>query len=638
MNVHRLLPLPALLLAAGCADLFVQPERVPAGIVLSDSSFLLAEGSSVRPAVTVVDAEGRPVDVPAWAAPVWTTADGGVAAFEDGALVARGAGRTEAAVRVGEWSAVAEVRVNPARLRLSVHAIQLTQSAGPAQFPHLGSSPVLVAGRDAMLRVHLLGDRTSFFAPLVRVRVFHGAAERETLTVSAAAIPTEFQEGRAERSWNLFVPGALVAPGMRILVEADPQGIVPLAAGSTARFPADGLPLAVDVRTVPPFLLRVVPVRQGAGGTAGNVNAGNLDAYMAPLLRMFPVRASDVELRAPYTTSAQTTTSAGWSLVLREIAALRELEGSERYYYGVVAAGPGGIAGLGYVGWPAAIGYDRMPDAPLVLAHELGHNFGRWHAPCGGPSGVDQSYPNPDGRIDTHGYDVAGRRVMERTEHFDLMSYCGPEWISNYTWREILAFRNEHDWPAAAPAAGPEPALLVWGSIGADGTPALEPAFEVDAAARLPRAPGPYRVEGRDAAGRTLFSLAFGGHEVADGADGERHFAFVVPRGPAMAGLAELRLSAGARTARHLSTAVPGRIAPEAPRFSVAAPAAGSAPVLSWSADRHPVVLVRDARTGQVLSFARGGRVEVPAGTGEVELLFSDGVRTTARRATLPPR
>lgn len=637
MNLHRLLPLPVLLLAAGCADLFVQPERVPAGIVLSDSSFLLAEGSSVRPAVSVVDAEGRAMDVPAWAAPVWTTSDAGVAAFEDGALVARGAGQVEATVRVGEWSAVAEVRVNPAELRLSVHAIQLTQSASPSQFPQLGGSPVLVAGRDAMLRVHLMGDRTSFFAPLVRVRVFHGTAERETLTVSAAAIPTEFLEARGDRSWNLFVPGRLVAPGMRILVEADPQGLVPLAVGSTARFPADGVPLAVDVRPVPPFLLRVVPIRQSGSGTVGNVNHDNLDAYMGPLLRMFPVRDSDVELRAPYTTSAQTTSGAGWSLVLREIAALREVEGSDRYYYGVVAAGSGGgIAGLGYVGWPAAIGYDRMPNAPMVLAHELGHNFGRWHAPCGGPAGVDESFPNPDGLIDTHGYDVAARRVMARTEHYDLMSYCGPEWISNYTWREILAFRDRHDWPAAAPA--PEPALLVWGSIGADGTPVLEPAFEVDAPVRLPRAPGPYRVEGRDAAGRTLFSLAFGGLQVADGADGERHFAFVVPRGAALAGLAEIQLSAGGRSARRLSAAVPGRIAPEAPRFTVAAAAAGGAPVVSWAADRHPVVMVRDARTGQVLSFARGGRVEVPAGTGEVDLLFSDGVRTTARRATLPPR
>ncbi|HEX8243416.1 MAG TPA: hypothetical protein VF541_07975 [Longimicrobium sp.] len=42
--------------------------------------------------------------------------------------------------------------------------------------------------------------------------------------------------------------------------------------------------------------------------------------------------------------------------------------------------------------------------------------------------------------------------------------------------------------------------------------------------------------------------------------------------------------------------------------------------------------MVRDPRTGQVLSFARGGAAQVRTDAPELELLFSDGVRTTPRR------
>jgi hypothetical protein len=40
------------------------------------------------------------------------------------------------------------------------------------------------------------------------------------------------------------------------------------------------------------------------------------------------------------------------------------------------------------------------------------------------------------------------------------------------------------------------------------------------------------------------------------------------------------------------------------------------------------MVLVRDSRTGAVLSFARGGEVTVPVSGTELELVLSDGVRS----------
>jgi hypothetical protein len=44
-------------------------------------------------------------------------------------------------------------------------------------------------------------------------------------------------------------------------------------------------------------------------------------------------------------------------------------------------------------------------------------------------------------------------------------------------------------------------------------------------------------------------------------------------------------------------------------------------------------VLVRDAVSGQVLSFARGGTARIWSGGGDFELQFSDGVRSATRQA-----
>jgi hypothetical protein len=47
------------------------------------------------------------------------------------------------------------------------------------------------------------------------------------------------------------------------------------------------------------------------------------------------------------------------------------------------------------------------------------------------------------------------------------------------------------------------------------------------------------------------------------------------------------------------------------------------------------MAMVRDARTGEILSFARAGVVEIPTRAREIDVTFSDGVRGTTRRVTV---
>ena len=200
-----------------------------------------------------------------------------------------------------------------------------------------------------------------------------------------------------------------------------------------------------------------------------------------------------------------------------------------------------------------------------MIAHELGHNFGRQHAPCGNPSGPDPAYPYLDASVGTWGLDLPALSLKPPATYKDLMSYCNPDWISDYTYLGVLAYRGTAPdvEPSAAAVAAPGRGLLVWGRVVA-GNVILEPAFFVDAPARLPTRAGPHRIEGLDAAGLPLFSLGFDGEVVPDLPRGEeRHFAFVVPLGPAEeARLARLRLTGHGLTALRGAAAEAGRARP----------------------------------------------------------------------------
>ncbi|HEV8613455.1 MAG TPA: M66 family metalloprotease, partial [Gemmatimonadales bacterium] len=333
----------------------------------------------------------------------------------------------------------------------------------------------------------------------------------------------------------------------------------------------------------------------------------------------------------PYTTTAPalqgSDANGAWGTILSELLALRTADASSRYYYGVVKVSySSGVAGLGYVGGSArtAMGWDYLPTGINIMAHEVGHNMGRLHAPCGGATGTDPAYPYAGGQIGVWGMDLSSL-ILKAPTVTDVMSYCGPNWISDFNWSAMVSFRQSG--PNNAPAAGGSSAgLLIWGRITPSGV-VLEPAFQVAAAAGTPPRPGSNRLELLAADGSTLQSVSFEATEVADLPGGrEDHFAFVLPLSSgAQRGLAGLRVRAGSRIALRSSAAPAG--ADPAPQLS--RPGAGQLE-LRWDGVRFPMALVRDAASGQILSFARGGAARLWAGGQAFDLQFSDGVRTVS--------
>jgi hypothetical protein len=262
-----------------------------------------------------------------------------------------------------------------------------------------------------------------------------------------------------------------------------------------------------------------------------------------------------------------------------------------------------------------------------VAAHEWGHNWDLRHAPGCGAANPDPDFPYADGKIGVYGLDVTTTSLKAPATYYDFMSYCNPDWVSDYFYEEVLDYRQTYGGMAAPGRV--EPSLLVWGRVEGNQI-TVEPAFEISTRPVLPSGGGEYLLEGVGPSGDRLFSMTFQPTSVPDGKGGEGHFAFAIPiRLLDRDQLSGLRVSGGGR----LPAFAESRVGPEtvaAPTPEVT-PRAGSVVEVTWDAQSFPMALIRDPASGGVLSFARGGAISLPVTSDEIEVLFSDGLGSSGR-------
>ena len=412
----------------------------------------------------------------------------------------------------------------------------LTQAVQSREFP-----VPLVAGERALLRVFVTANQaTTEGMPPVRARFFLNGTERHVVDISASsanAIPTDVDEGDLSKSANAEIPGAIVRPGLEMVVEVDPDGTLDPALGVTKRIPETGR-MAVEVREMPVLDITAIPFLWSANPDSAVVDAVDgmaADPEGHPLLEetriLLPVGDIAVTAHEPVVTASTTQ-----SQLATEVRAIQAIEGRNGHYMGLVSPTHSlDIYGVGQLG--GRVSYSVLNST--IIAHELGHNMSLGHPPCSvrGLRG-DPFYPNSTGEIGSWGYDFrTGSLVPPST--WDIMSYCpAPRWISGYYFTGALRYRLVDEGAAAASmVASPNAkSLLLWGGVAPAGNPFLNPAFVVDAPAGLPESAGDHTLTGRDAAGGELFSLGFAMPEVADG-DGRSSVAFVLPVRPEWAGV-----------------------------------------------------------------------------------------------------
>ena len=416
----------------------------------------------------------------------------------------------------------------------------LTQAVQSREFP-----VPLVAGERALLRVFPTARQpTSAGIPPVRARFYHNGQEIHVQDIpgKSGPIPTQVDESSLSKSANAEIPAEVIQPGLEIVIEVDPDLTLDSALGVAKRIPETGR-LPVEVKAMPPFDLTLIPfiwsetrdssIVDLVGAMAANPEAHEMLEETRTLL---PVGHLDVEAHEPVVSSSNN------AFDLRANAqAIRAMEGGTGHYMGLMSTPVTGAAGVAFIATRVSF---SIPFA-TTIAHELGHNMSLLHAPCGGAGGPDPSYPYPDGSSGAWGYDFrdGGRLVHPRTGR-DLMSYCNPRWISDYSFANALRYRLFDEGPPTASAvAASTRSLLLWGWVDAEGELFLEPAFVVDAPPALPDSTGAYQITGRTTGGGEVFSFGFAMPATADG-DGSSSFAFLLPVRPEWEGnLASITLS-----------------------------------------------------------------------------------------------
>ena len=478
----------------------------------------------------------------------------------------------------------------------------LTQAVQSREFP-----VPLVAGEEALLRVFATAARANEEpVPPVRASFYldGSLAHVADIPASPVQLPTEVDEGSLAASANAMIPAEVVQPGLEMVIEVNPGGTLAPELGVSQRIPERGR-AAIEAKAMPVLDLTVVPfiwikdpdseiealVKDMAADPGGN-------ELLFGTRVLLPVGDMRVTAHRPVLTSSTTTSD-----LLQETEAIRVMEGTGEHYLGMMSPNDNGFRGGGRAYRPGRASF-AAPESDVV-AHEIGHNMSLHHAPCGDPIGLDPEYPYPNGTIGAWGYDPVGRWLVPSNTP-DLMSYCGPAWVSEYSFKKALRFRLADEGAKAPDAATSASSLLLWGGKDAEENPYLEPAFVVNAPPVLPQFGSQYRITGRNATHTELFSLTFDMPEVACD-DGSSSFAFVLPVDP------EWR----------------DKLA------SIALTGPGGSTTLNGETD-HPMVILRNPRTGQVRGFLRDlpeaalarSKIAVDALSPELglEALFSRGI------------
>ncbi len=505
--------LGCLVLLWGCGDLAMETDFTPAEMTLSPDTGMFTVGQPTQIEFVLRDEDGEVMDIPSWVPPLWVLSDTTLAEMSrDGMLTGTRGGRLDVTALLADVkSPKVRYRINPYEVRLSA-VIYLNQVA-----QNRGGSVSLIPGRPGILRVFAIADQVNWLEPpSVHVTLLQNGQVvlEERLPPETDVIPTSPMESSLAASYDVAVPGSLIQPGLSLVVELDPEGVVRRAPGSRTRYPEEG---SMELDVVDPPLLRQIfvptlttqaPDSSVYDWTDG-INPGSPQVRVSRTL--LPVGTMEVEVRETYRTDIDLSDRNDWSTWIREISLLYQQEGQRGYYYGVASTSRPAIGGLGYIGFPVSVG---LPSAG-VYAHELGHNMNLRHAPCGGAGGPDPDYPYANGSIGIWGYDAVRNELVNPGTYNDLMGYCRNDWVSDYHFSRAFDHRLDGDGGVdlEGDAIPPEASdrgemLVVWGSVG-DGRLSLDPAFVVDGPQALPEAAGPYRVDGLGTDGQTEFSLSF---------------------------------------------------------------------------------------------------------------------------------
>lgn len=341
-------------------------------------------------------------------------------------------------------------------LLLQGSSVALTP-AGPA--PLAETNVPVVAGREALLRVMLAPGASWTPRPLEIEVEIEQAAGSTVLRLDFTPNGASTEENLAS-SANFDLPAGLVTPEAEVSVSlfealaSEPGSPLPRA----ARFPSAGAAPLRAVQNGGVVEVWFVPLLYAPDGSrrAPDTSPAQIELLRSTLERQYPVSDVLVDVLTPVAlASPMDAEGGGWTDALYQISNLRDALAvpDDVYLYGLVQPEAdygtycqrGCVTGLSWVGVNPASAWSRSSlglgyaggRSADTFAHEVGHAHGRQHSPCGGPANPDPDFPNGGGRLGAWGWDAVDAELIDPSTHGDLMSYCRPRWVSDYTFAAL---------------------------------------------------------------------------------------------------------------------------------------------------------------------------------------------------------
>ncbi len=521
--------------------------------------------------------------------------------------------------------------------------------------------------------------------PGVLLLVTNGATTLGTLPMTGpGTVPTSPDVNSLSTTYNAEVPAAWVTPGVTFKVTVAATSAMSAPAVATAA-PAVGLATKLHIVMVP---LKV------NGITAKLPDPAQVHDFFA---RTYPMANADIAIdtHAPVDEGSVSNglTTTGMAVLLQSVEQLRQQEGSQAIYYGLMPSAliAGNIVGLSYVNSVAtaaqanmsAVGYDdqdffathdsldlAIPSYAQVMMHEVGHTHSLNHAPCGNPASVDANFPYAGGALNASQpvydslYDsdssigALGSTTPAGGVMTDMMGYCSGVYFSDYSYNKVQAFAEARMAALGASAAGAAPDMAGDTRVAADVAPTaagfmlLSGAVTVQgvvfspaqvaprASAAVPQAATPYTVRVTIVTGQT-FSYPVAVNEVEDGEESTGHFTLSIPNPGQVANVEVLKhgvalASQGGRAQALSASATDSALRAES--FSES----GGVLTLTWDNRAAPFATVihvaADGKRQVVAMRLQGGKATVftanlPAG-GTFELSFSSMVNVRIVKMT----
>jgi hypothetical protein len=312
----------------------------------------------------------------------------------------------------------------------------------------------LIAGKHALLRAFVDVEAGFVGRPLLGVLDLKTPEVTRTLVSERTVTQSSVQDDLAT-TFVFNVEAADLNRNSTYRVRVLEADTTPLA-----RYPEEGY-FALGAQALPPFELVLVPfIANGFGPLTGDAE---ISALRHRLLALYPSTDVLITVAAPVTLPYVVNGDGdGWDNALDRIYQLRAdaAPGHAVFYYGALApddsfddycnsdcilgfsnvAEDSDVESRGSIGITVFKDGSGTKDAWDTVAHELGHALGRDHAPCGisDPNDTDRDYPYVNATLGgIYGYDFDLLRLVKPKPAKDVMSYCSPVWISDYTYRAI---------------------------------------------------------------------------------------------------------------------------------------------------------------------------------------------------------